>query len=123
MATIERVDLKITVDDSDTSEVTVSYTIKFSSLDLLGNLEYKERVRLFGADPGPFDDELTTLRNGRLRPNGQQTVHRTVVKRVANSTLDEDPFGDEIYAKVNIADVDRQFPPQSKNSAEVSGGF
>lgn len=125
MASIGRVDLKIVVDGSDTSEVTVSYPIRFSSLDVLGNLEYKERVRLFGADGGPFndDDELTTLQNTRLRPNGQSTVNRTVVRRVANSTLDEDPFGDEIYAKVNISDVDGLFQPVQRNSAEVSGGF
>ncbi|MGH3918126.1 MAG: hypothetical protein ACRDRY_19925 [Pseudonocardiaceae bacterium] len=127
MATIGSVSLTIELGGGNTSEVTVEYPIRFSSLDVLGNLEYRERVRLRGADsfPNGGDDELTTLQNVRVRPNGQATLNRRIVRQVANSTLNEDsPFqDDEIYARVNLRDVDGLFQPVRRDSNEVSGSF
>lgn len=124
MATIGRVSLTIKVDGSDTSEVAVEYTIRFNALDVLGNLVHREQVRLFGDDP-VFDDDLITLQNVQVRPNGQTTLERRIIRRVADSTLNEDrPFqDDEIYARVDLRNLDVPFPPVSRNSNVVTGSF
>ncbi len=122
MAAIGPVSLKIDPDGSGASEVTVEYTITFSSLDVLGNVEYRERVRLIGDDP-LFDDDLITLQNVLVSPNSLPTLNRSIVTQVANSTLNEDIGRDEIFARVHLRDVARQFPPVSRDSNTVTGNF
>lgn len=125
MATIGPVRLTIEVDGSSTSEVTVEYPITFGTLDVANNLEYRERVSLRGADSGATgsDDRLIILQRARVRPNGQSTLNRRIVQRVANSVLDEDNGGDEVYARVFLQDVDELFQPVLRDSDEVSGRF
>lgn len=120
MATIGPVTLTIVSEDSDTSQVTVRYDIRFNPLDVLANLRYRDRVRLFGDDP-VFDDDLIELRNDLARPDGQQTRNRDFTRTVANSTLDEDsPLQrDEIFARVNLRSVDVPFPDAPPRDSNV----
>ncbi|MGH3917410.1 MAG: hypothetical protein ACRDTC_28955 [Pseudonocardiaceae bacterium] len=128
MATIGPVTLRIeAVSGSTSSRVTVSYRIRFNSLDVLGNLRYREIIRLFGDDPpgGPSasDDLLFSFPRQTVRPNGQAALQRTRIAQVPNRVLDEDRGSDEdeIYAEVRLRSLDASFPdPPPGHSAVIS---
>lgn len=111
-------------------KVTVTYTMCFTSCEVLAGSVFTEKVRLRGDDP-IWDDDLTTIRNVCVRAN-KECIDRKITVNVSRSTLDEDGdtviFGipvfadkDEIYARVTLT----PFVPSSRttDSNSVSGQF
>ena len=111
-------------------KVTVSYTMCFTSCEILAGAVFTEKVVLRGDDP-IWDDDLTTIRNVCVRAS-KDCIDRKVTVNVSRSTLDEDGdtviFGipihaakDEIYARVSL----KPFVPASRtsDSNNVSGQF
>ncbi len=109
--------------------VTVTYQIRFSTPESLGNQVFRERVTLRGDDP-VFDDNVMTVFTNWTRAQAAP-LNRTITRDVARSSLDEDPdtiiFGfvlgnlDELYARVELT----PFSPGSAqaDSNVVTGQF
>ncbi|MGH3785711.1 MAG: hypothetical protein ACRDRG_04005 [Pseudonocardiaceae bacterium] len=127
MADIGPVTLRIeAVSGSTSSRVTVSYSVRFNSLDVVGNLRYREIIRLFGDDPpvGPSssDDVLFSFPRQTIRLDGKTTLQRIRSAQVSNRILDEDRGSDEdeIYAEVRLRSLDARFPDEVRRSEDIS---
>jgi hypothetical protein len=90
--------------DIANAEITVTYTINWSTFDELTNLPYSESWELAGVD----GVNLTTLYTGPMlvngvSSNGAATTARTKVATIAFADLDEDVNSlDEIVAVVTL---------------------
>ncbi len=110
--------------------VKVTYSLGFSSLEVLAGSVFRETVLLRGDDP-IWDDNLAQIHAGHVKA-GSSVVNRNFAADVSRSKLDEDGdtvvFGvpifadrDEIYARVSLA----PFVPSgaSASSNTVTGQF
>ena len=111
-------------------KVSVSYTMCFTSCEILAGSTFTEKVSLRGDDP-IWDDHLTNIRNSCVKAT-KECIDRKITSMVSRSVLDEDGdtviFGvpifadrDNIYARVEL----KPFVAASRtvDSNEVSGQF
>lgn len=129
MATVTNVDLEVQKGGSgQRRRVSVTYTVCFSSCELLAETVFVEEVTLWGDDL-LFDDQQATLLRRCFKAE-ERCMERSVRRLVSRSTLDEDGdtviFGipiiadrDELYARVTLT----PFTPGSASgrSANVYG--
>ncbi|TAL16341.1 hypothetical protein EPN96_09415 [bacterium] len=133
MANISNVSLAVVTGTGGASrQVTVSYTIYFTSCEVTAKSAFVEKVILRASDvpEGGADSDLATLKNACVRAD-TASVSRTVTVSVSRSTLDEDkdilvlPFvranADEIYAHVSLTPFVTR--GATGNSNTVTGQF
>jgi len=131
MATVNGVSLSIKKGKGrNRREVTVSYTLCFTSCEILAGSVFHEKVTLWGEDDTTPDDKLCVLSRACVKAT-TPTLKRTLTQSISRSILDEDPdvvlFGlrwarqDKIYARVDLT----PFSPRGSSgcSNSVKGQF
>jgi hypothetical protein len=80
--------------------VTVKYNANFTNFEKSSGMQFKERVRLWEADPNT-DNLLKTVWGGLFDP-ATNTVARTITFTIGEGTLDTEWGEEELYIKVNL---------------------
>lgn len=105
MATINNLRLVLVNHDhkNHTATVKVSYRVHLSSVERnMVGLRFREKIQLWGSDPGP-DDYLYEFYTSTFPRESDAVVNRERTVTIGDDVLDEDGWfypTDEVYAKV-----------------------